>query len=140
MPPGRVPSLAECEPTESRRRGHPPSGKAARGVTLWPNRPRPSHDYRLHRLCCPHSKTLTCGMLPAGVSRTAFGPRLYAVLSLLSGADRPSKRQVAQLDSDLLGPTTSLGMIATLVRLTAEVLEQPAGGARRRTTSPLPRG
>ncbi len=57
--------------------------------------------------------------------RTAFGPRLHAVLSVLTGAYRLSKRQVAQLGSDLLGLTISIGMIAKLERITAEVLEQP---------------
>ena len=36
-----------------------------------------------------------------------------------------SKRQVAQLGSDLLGLTISIGMISKLERITAEVLGQP---------------
>jgi transposase len=59
------------------------------------------------------------------VPRTSFGPRLHAALSVLAGAYRLSKRQVAQLCSDLLGLTISLGMIAKLERITSEVLEQP---------------
>jgi transposase len=55
----------------------------------------------------------------------AFGPRLHAALSVLTGACRLSKRQVSQLCSDLLGLTISLGMIAKLDRITANVLEQP---------------
>jgi transposase len=51
---------------------------------------------------------------------------LHAALSVLSGAYRLSKRQVSQLCSDLLGLTISLGMIAKLERITADVLEQPA--------------
>ncbi|MFO0951961.1 MAG: transposase [Isosphaeraceae bacterium] len=49
----------------------------------------------------------------------------YAALSVLSGAYRLSKRQVSRLCSDLLGLTISLGMIAKLERITADVLEQP---------------
>ena len=75
--------------------------------------------------CCPHCNDLTCGALPDGVPRTAFGPRLHAALSVLTGAYRLSKRQVAQLCSDLLGLTISIGMIAKLERITADVLEQP---------------
>ena len=44
---------------------------------------------------------------------------------MLTGAYRLSKRQVSQLCSDLLGLTISLGMIAKLERITADVLEQP---------------
>ena len=64
-------------------------------------------------------------MLPDGVPRTSFGPRLHAALSVLTGAYRLSKRQVVQLGSDLLGLTISVGMISKLERVTAEVLEQP---------------
>jgi transposase len=90
------------------------------------------HEYRLHRLCCPHCRTVTCGALPDGVPRTSFGPRLHAALSVLTGAYRLSKRQVAQLCSDLLGLTISLGMIAKLERITADVLEQPVAGLAER--------
>jgi transposase len=44
---------------------------------------------------------------------------------VLTGAYRLSKRQVAQLCSDLLSLTISLGMIAKLERITADVLERP---------------
>jgi transposase len=64
-------------------------------------------------------------VLPDGVPRTSFGPRLHAALGVLTGAYRLSKRQVAQLCSDLLGLTISLGMVAKLERITAGVLEQP---------------
>lgn len=129
VPPERVASVTECKPTECRRCGHPLSGEDAEPrrhqvAELPPIEPE-VHEYRLHRLCCPHCKTLTCGVLPAGVPRTAFGPRLHAVLSVLTGAYRLSKRQVAQLGADLLGLTISIGMIAKLERVTAEVLEQP---------------
>jgi transposase len=83
------------------------------------------HEYRIHRLSCPRCNAFTSGVLPEGVPRTAFGPRLHAVLSVLTGAYRLSKRQVVQLGSDLLGLTISLGMVAKLERITAEVLEQP---------------
>jgi transposase len=83
------------------------------------------HEYRLHRLACPHCHTVTWGALPDGVPRTSFGPRLHAALSLLTGAYRLSKRQVVQLCSDLLGLTISVGMVAKLERITAAVLERP---------------
>jgi transposase len=83
------------------------------------------HKYRLHRLCCLHCKTVTCGALPDGVPHTSFGPRLHAALSVSAGAYRLSKRQVAQLGSDLLGLTISVGMISKLERITADVRERP---------------
>jgi transposase len=129
VPPERVASVTDCKPTECRRCGHPLRGEDAEPrrhqvAELPPIEPE-VHEYRLHRLGCPHCKTVTCGDLPDGVPRTSFGPRLHAALSVLTGAYRLSKRQVVQLGSDLLGLTISVGMIAKLERITAEVLEQP---------------
>ena len=129
VPPERVTSVTECKPAECRRCGHALSGEDAEPrrhqvAELPPIEPE-VHEYRLHRLCCPHCETVTCGALPDGVPRTSFGPRLHAALSVLTGAYRLSKRQVVQLGSDLLGLTISVGMIAKLERITADVLEQP---------------
>jgi transposase len=129
VPPERVASVTDCKPTQCRRCGHSLSGVDAEPrrhqvAELPPIEPE-VHEYRLHRLCCPHCKTVTCGALPDGVPGTAFGPSLHAALSVLTGAYRLSKRQVVQLGSDLLGLTISVGMIAKLERITAEVLEQP---------------
>ena len=129
VPPERVASVTDCKPDECRRCGHPLSGhdpepRRHQVAELPPIEPE-VHEYRLHRLSCPHCKTVTCGVLPDGVPCTLFGPRLHAALSVLTGAYRLSKRQVVQLCSDLLGLTISLGMIAKLERITADVLEQP---------------
>jgi transposase len=129
VPPERVASVTDCKPAECRRCRHPLSGvdtvpRRHQVAELPPIEPE-VHEYRLHRLCCPHCKTVTCGALPDGVPRTSFGPRLHAALSILTGAYRLSKRQVVQLGSDLLGLTISVGMISKLERITPEVLEQP---------------
>jgi transposase len=129
VPPDRVASVTDCKPTECRRCGHPLSGEDAEPrrhqvAELPPIEPE-VHEYRLHRLCCPRCKTLTCGVMPDGVPRTGFGPRLHAALSVLTGAYRLSKRQVVQLCSDLLGLSISIGMVAKLERITADVLEHP---------------
>jgi transposase len=129
VPPERVASVTDCKPTECRRCGHALSGEDAEPLRhqvaeLPPIEPE-VHEYRLHRLSCPHCRTVSCGAMPDGVPRTSFGPRLHAALGVLTGAYRLSKRQVAQLGHDLLGLTISLGMIAKLERITAAVLEQP---------------
>lgn len=129
VPPERVASVTDCKPAACRRCGYALSGEDAgplrhQVAELQPIEPE-VHEYRLHRLSCPHCKTVTCGDLPDGVPRTSFGPRLHAALSVLTGAYRLSKRQVVQLGSDLLGLTISVGMISKLERITAEVLERP---------------
>src|SRR5262245_5874844 len=130
VPPERVASVTEGKPASCRRCGQALSGEDAEPLRhqvaeLPPVEPE-VHEYRLHRLPCPHCRTITCGALPGGVPCTSFGPRLHAALSVLTGAYRLSKRQVSQLCSDLLGLTISIGMIAKLERITAAVLEQPA--------------
>jgi transposase len=129
VPPERVASVTECKPASCRRCGRTLSGEDVEPLRhqvaeLPPIEPV-VHEYRLHRLACSHCNTVTCGALPDGVPRTSFGPRLHAALSVLTGAYRLSKRQVVQLCSDLLGLAISVGMIAELERITAEVLEQP---------------
>ena len=129
VPPERVASVTDCKPTECRRCGRALAGEDAEPrrhqVAELPPIEPVVHEYRLHRLCCPLCHATTCGVLPAGVSNSAFGPRLHAALSVLTGAYRLSKRQVSQLCSDLLGLTISLGMIAKSERITADVLERP---------------
>jgi transposase len=129
VPPERVASVTDCKPSECRRCGHALGGEDAEPrrhqVAELPPIEPVVHEYRLHRLCCPHCNATTSGVLPAGVPNSAFGPRLHAALGVLTGAYRLSKRQVSQLCSDLLGLTISLGMIAKLERITADVLEQP---------------
>jgi transposase len=129
VPPERVASVTDCKPSQCRRCGHSLSGEDAEPrrhqvAELPPIEPE-VHEYRLHRLCCPQCHAVTSGTLPDGVPRTTFGPRLHAALSVLTGAYRLSKRQVSQLGTDLLGLTISIGMIAKLERITADVLERP---------------
>jgi transposase len=130
--PERIASVTDCKPTECRRCGQALGGEDAEPrrhqVAELPPVEPVVHEYRLHRLCCPHCNAITCGVLPAGVPDSAFGPRLHAALSVLTGVYRLSKRQVSQLCSDLLGLTISLGMVAKLERITADVLEQPVAG------------
>src|SRR5262249_20431104 len=91
-PPDRLASAPGCKPSKWRRCSRPWSGEDAEPrrhqvAELPPIEPE-VREYRLHRLCCPHCKTVTGGVLPDGVPKTSFGPRLHAVLSVLTGAYR----------------------------------------------------
>jgi transposase len=88
-------------------------------------------EYRLHRLRCPRCGTSTCATLPPGVPTGAFGPRLRAILSVLAGAYRLSKRPIRQLTHDLLGLSVSTGMIAHLERQAAADLQAPVEELRQ---------
>lgn len=79
-------------------------------------------EHQLLRVCCPHCRTHTRAELPAGVSRSHFGPRLTAFAALLSGRFRLSRRETCALLSDLLDVPPSLGSVQARVEETSRAL------------------
>jgi transposase len=71
-------------------------------------------EYHLHRLRCADCGRTTCATLPAGVPTGGQGPRLQAVIAMLTGAYRLSKRQVESLCADLLGTPVSAGQVCAV--------------------------
>ena len=67
-------------------------------------------EYRQHRQTCSCGH-VTCAKLPAGVPTGMCGPRLMALIGLLTGAYHLSRRQGTQLLSDVLGVRISLGAL-----------------------------
>ena len=68
-------------------------------------------EYQLQVRRCPACGCRTRASLPPGVPRRAFGPRLTAVVALLSGRYRLSRRDVRQALMDLWGVRLSLGAV-----------------------------
>jgi transposase len=68
-------------------------------------------EYQMVRCRCPACGKRTRAALPAGVPRRPFGPRLTAVIALLSGRYRLSRREVRQLLQDLWQVRVSLGAV-----------------------------
>jgi transposase len=64
------------------------------------------------------------------VPERAFGPRLQALVAVLSGAYRLSKRNIQQLLADCFGVELALGSISALERATSEALQEPVAEAR----------
>src|SRR5438067_5497310 len=60
---------------------------------------------------CPACGKRTRADLPAGVPRRPFGVRLTAVIALLSGRYRLSRREVRQMLQDLWQVRVSLGAV-----------------------------
>ena len=87
-------------------------------------------EYQLHTLRCPHCQALTEASWPEGVSRRAFGPRVQALVSLLSGAYRLSKRQIQQLLSDGFGVEMALGTVGQLEQVISQALARPVEAAQ----------
>jgi transposase len=129
VPPEQVDAVVVCKPDACRRCRRPLAGDDPEPLVhqvaeLPPVAPRVV-EYRLHRLVCPRCRMRTCGGLPAGVPRGAFGPRLQAVLAMFAGACRLSKGQIRRLAADLLGLSISTGMVAKLERASAAALQGP---------------
>ncbi len=68
-------------------------------------------EYQMTVRRCPACGKRTRAALPAGVPRRPFGPRLTAVIALLSGRYRLSRREVRQLLQDLWEVKLSLGTV-----------------------------
>jgi transposase len=82
-------------------------------------------EHRLQRVSCPACGVTTTAALPPEVPPTGFGPRLQAVVALLSGRYRLSRREVAALCDDLLGVTLCVGSVQRLCAESAAALREP---------------
>lgn len=71
-------------------------------------------EYQLHRLHCPCCGVTTCGELPVGVPQGQAGPRLIALVALLMGCFRQSKRRVALFLEQVLNQPCSPGWVVKL--------------------------
>jgi transposase len=68
-------------------------------------------EYQMLAQRCPACGKRTRADLPSGVPRRPFGPRLTAVIALLSGRYRLSRREVRQLLQDLWQVRLSVGAV-----------------------------
>jgi transposase len=81
-------------------------------------------EHRLWRLVCPRCGKARLAELPDGVSGSAFGPRLEAHIATLAGVFRLSRRQVADVVSEIFGISISLGAVdRTLMRMSAALAD-----------------
>ncbi|HZL95755.1 MAG TPA: IS66 family transposase [Vicinamibacterales bacterium] len=71
-------------------------------------------EYQLHRLACGCCQASTCGELPAGVPHSQAGPRLVALVALLMGCFKQSKRRVAMFLEQVLNQPCSPGWVVKL--------------------------
>lgn len=71
-------------------------------------------EYQLHRLTCPGCHESTCAQLPVGVPASQGGARLVALVALLMGCFRQSKRRVALFLDSVLNQPCSPGWVVKL--------------------------
>jgi transposase len=82
-------------------------------------------DHYLHRLRCARCRGLTRAELPPAAPPGPFGPRLQAIVALLSSRYRLSRREVAAVCADLLGADLCVGSVDALCRATSQALAGP---------------
>jgi transposase len=124
----------DVKPETCRKCGHALAGEDAEPyrhqVTEIPPVVAEVVEYRLHRLSCPECGVETCAELPAGVPHGAFGPRLQAMVALLSGRYRLSKRDTAQVMADFFQADLSTGSVCALERRASEAISVPVEEVR----------
>jgi len=129
VPIEQVKDSYDIKPETCRKCGH-----ALRGKDPEPHRHQVTEippvvaeviEYRLHVLSCPQCGTQTCAELPSGVPQGAFGPRLQAMVSLLSGRYHLSKRDAEEIMDDFFRADISVGSVCALEQRTSEAISEP---------------
>lgn len=129
LPPERVTATHDLKPTACRR-----CGAALLGVDGEPHRHQVidvpkvlamAVEYRLHSLRCDRCCITTRAALPKGVPATMIGPRLQAMVAVMSGAFRMSKRMIEEMLADFFGVEVSLGTVANTEQRMSDALAEP---------------
>jgi transposase len=118
IPAEQCQSVLECVPGTCRRCGQALAGKDPEPLRhqVWdiPKIKPLVTEYQLHRLICPCCHESTCAKLPPGVPASQGGPRLVALVALLMGCFRQSKRRVALFLDSVLDQPCSPGWVVKL--------------------------
>lgn len=136
LPADQVDDIVDCFPPECAccHRGLPKTVDAdalRHQVTeLPPVRPHVT-EYRQHAVEC-RCGHVTRGTLPGGVTTVPFGPRLIAVVAMLVGVYKLSRRAAQALLGEMLGVRMSLGAISTCEKRVSGAIEGADAEAAKR--------
>ncbi len=133
LPPEQVDELVEHWPERCGSCAHPfaetervdAAGPWRHQVAELPPIAVPVTEHRLLRVRCPECAAKTRAELPAGVSRSAFGPRLQAAVVTLAVRNRVSRRDTTELARELFGVALSTGSVDAIVQRAGEALAAP---------------
>lgn len=82
-------------------------------------------EYRLQRVWCPDCAHVTLADLPDGVTASAFGPRLHALVATLTAQLRGSRRNVADILTGVFGLPVSIGGVDAMLERVGDALKDP---------------
>jgi transposase IS66 family protein/uncharacterized protein DUF6444 len=133
LPRDQVDQFVSCKPERCERCTKPLSGadpdpRRVQHVEIPPIKPRVT-EYQIHSLSCSCGHCTT-GTLPDDAWPGTFGPRIQAIVALLSGAYRLSKREIERILSDVFQVDLSLGSVCNLEHATSEALAEPVEEAK----------
>ena len=117
-----------CQSCGERLVGVDPNPYRHQVVEIPPLRPH-VEEHRLHQLTCPCCGRKTRAVLPEEVEVSGYGPRVVAIVAVLSGMYRHSHRMVVSTLSDLFGVKIALGTVNRLRQEASESLEVPVDEA-----------
>jgi transposase len=135
VPPDQVTRFENLPaPRHCRRCMRPLRGKVLPPVR-WQQTEVPPIKPEIIEFCCPGQECDDCGIptyadMPDGAEH-AFGERLTAIIGLLSGKYRQSKRLVQSALSDLLGVQIALGSVSNRDMEVSAALAAPMAEAER---------
>lgn len=126
LPTDECDDVQWLKPAECRRCGRKLRGSDAEPLRhqVWELPEIKPHvtEYQRHRLACPCCGETTCAELPVGVGASQAGPRLTALVALLMGSFRQSKRRVALFMGQILHQPCSAGWVVKLQNQATEAL------------------
>ena len=135
MPIEQVKEMHDIRPEVCRRCGHGLEGEDPdpyrHQITEIPPVVAEVIEYRMHTWPCSECGCETGADIPLGVPKGAFGPRLQAMVSLLTGRYRLSKRDTAEVMGDFFQADLSLGSVSSLEQRTSEAIGDPVEEARK---------
>lgn len=136
LPADQVDEVVDCFPSACAccRRGlqQVPDADALRHqvTELPPVKPHVT-EFRQHAVQC-RCGHVTRGTLPVGITTVPFGPRLIAIVAMLVGVYRLSRRAAQALLAEMLGVRMSLGAISNCERRASSAIESADAEAAER--------
>lgn len=132
LPPDKVQEVKDHYPLACEGCGHVFEGGEAAGgeaqvhqVAECPQIAPHVTEHRIHSVTCPRCNRATRAKHPIGVPKGNFGPRLMALVAVLTVAYHLSKRQVKGLLGTVLGVEIGLGTLPSVQKTATAALEQP---------------
>jgi len=136
LPPEKVDELQQITPKRCSCCGKALHGKdPAPKRYQWSELPatiKPTvHEVQLHTLRCQNCGASNTPDLPPGTPTGAFGPRVQAMVAVLTGVYRLSKRKVVYLMQDFFHLQICLGSVSACEAAVSDAVSEPVGEAHQ---------